>query len=483
MSRLSGAHGTSEVDVRGQFKEEKQAFADTLARSGNKLRDSLEYERQDVISHIRKVAGAFRESIAAQEMELCCCVNEAFESERRKREKETVRISQRVMDIIQNVEGVLSMSDPGEVAPGDKASLLAQMTSIRDLKDQLERKEIPDFSDKPVKFHPEEDLTGVSLGRVDYLGDREVTKAKDSSPDLITSPLDRTVRYSKHGKFIGELQLPNVLRRNFNPWAVSVSVRGMIGVVDRGNGNAILFDKNGQFVRLIEHPRNNSTTFENEIYGLTFLPDESIVIAYYNSSRSSGSMELFDHSTGKHIRCLAQLSRPAYVTSGARNSLTVVYCLGSENCPPVEFFKYDGSPRAAPKIPQESLAHPHKAVAHRDAVFVASSDPRKNVTMVTVYDHSGCLVTTLETAQLWKVSGIGHPLRIALDPISESLFVYHHLSKEVNVYSCCSLDLRAQIQLPRGIVDLSATPANQLVASFGKCCDSPNTVKIFSLCD
>lgn len=475
MENFPAAQGSLPAEICGALKSCKQDVADSMQELDSKLRVALEKERQIVKERIHKAAEAFRESITAKEMKLYQDMETLFGRERRRRQEEIVRISCRVLRIAQCVEDELMQNkEPVPMRKTKAQSLLLQVESIKRLNKELRQMDVQNTPGTKmlVSFTPEE--PAVNLGRLDYSGSGDYA----SGGSLSNRP--KLFRYSKSCKLIHTLELPVKLKENFCPWAVSVSPDGFIAIADRGNARVILFNQRGEFIRSIERPCWDGKTTKHEVYGVTFLSDNTIVIADYSPSHSGGSMQLFDIS-GKHLRYLTTLRRPAYITSGAQDRIAVVYYLGCDNTP-IEIYSRDGS--LSPWKPLgDDLIHPHKAVLRDNLVFVSDSDLRNNCGTVKVYDDEGHLVDKLGHEDLWKGSGTGHPIRLAADPAMNNLLAYHSLSKHVKVYSCSSRALVARVQVDSGIVDMAVTSDQELVVSCGRCSNSPNAVKIFSLHD
>lgn len=464
-------------------QEYKNDLATAIRDIEHNIHSSLSLQESSVKKEIRNTAEELVEVILAKEQELYKEVDRVIEAEKREKQQELADFALQAHHIIQVVQRHQSKFKQGRES---SASLMNQLQeelqAVNERKNALMEKN--QDSSTEISFMVNEACFEEPLGKVDYKRSKETGNGRlnptSSKPaQRSSSRSEKTPR--KSGQVIGTISPPSPLTEKFRPWALSVSENGHIAVVDRGNNCIHIFNPKGEFLRHVAKPygsRSNSL----EVYGVTFISRNTFAVAEYSPSTGSGCL-LEMAISGEHLRVIANLKGPAYVTSFASASsrgkkIIAVYYTNSLEAPDVL------GDESKLELPLESdnsngLCHPQKGVFLNNKLIFSDSNEVENQGSVKVFEADGQFSNEFGKQPLWNEEGLGHPLRIAADPFKFVVLVYHQFSNKMRVYDVTGACV-SEFDTISGLLDFTVTPEGSLVATCSKNSEFPNSVTMLS---
>ena len=472
-------------------QEYKNDLATAIRDIEHGIHSSLTLQESRVKQEIRNAAEELVEVILAKEQELYKEVDRVIEVERREKQQELADFSLQAHHIIQVVQRHQSQFKGFKQGRENNESLMNQLQgelqAVNERKNALMEKN--QDSTTEISFTVNEACFEEPLGKVDYKRVKETGNARRNSSSSNSKPAHRSSSRSekmrKSGQVIGFISPPSPLTEKFRPWAVSVSENGHIAIVDRGNNCIHIFNPRGEFLRHVAKPYGSQSN-SLEVYGVTFISRNTFAVAEYSPSTGSGCL-LEMAISGEHLRVIANLKGPAYVTSFASTSsrsrkTIAVYYTNSLEAPDVL-----GDAESKLELPLESdginrLFHPQKGVFLNNKFIFSDSNEVENQGSVKVYEADGQFSNEFGKQPLWNKEGLGHPLRIAADPFKCVVLVYQHFSNKMRVYDVTGACV-SEFDTISGLLDFTVTPEGRIVATCSKNSEFPNSVILLSYND
>lgn len=458
-------------------QEYKNDLATAIRDMEHAMHSSLSLQESRVKQEIRNTAEELVEVILAKEQELYKEVDRVIEAEKREKQQELADFSLQAYHIIQVVQRHQSHFKQD----GENASLLNQLqgelAAVNERKNALMEKNQDSSSE--ILFMVNDACFEEPIGKVECKRGNETGNGR---LNLTSSKTGRRCpskgeRKKKSGHVISTISPPSPLTEKFRPWALSVSESGHIAVVDRGNNCIHIFNPRGEFLRHVAKPYGNQSN-SLEVYGVTFISRNTFAVAEYSTGRGC----LLEMAiSGEHLRVIANLKGPAYVTSFDSTSsrskkIVAVYYTNSLEAPDV---LGDESKLPLGSDKNSGLFHPQKGVFLKDKLIFSDSNEVQNQGSVKIFEADGKFSHEFGKQPLWHEGGLGHPLRIAADPLNCVVLVYQQSSSKMRVYDVTGACV-SEFDTVSGLLDFTVTPDGRLVATCSKNSEFPNSVIILS---
>lgn len=464
-------------------QEYKNDLASGIRDMEHGIQASLSFQESHVKQQIRNTAEELVEVILAKEQELYKDVDRLIEAEKRDKQQELADFALQAHHIVQVVQRHQAQIKQG--SRDENASLMNQLQA--ELQEVNERKnslmEKTQDSSTEISFVVNEACFEEPLGKVKYQRGKQTGNERFNPPSTKTARRfsSRAEQKRKQGQVIGTIAPPSPLTEKFRPWSLSVSESGHIAVVDRGNNCIHIFNPKGDFLRHVAKPYGSQSK-SLEVYGVTFLSRNTFAVAEYSPSTGSGCLLEMDIS-GEHLRVIANLKGPALVTSftstlNRSKKIIAVYYTNSLDAPDV---LGDESKLELPLGTDEKhgLFHPQKGVFLKDKLIFSDSNEVENQGCVKVFEVDGQFSHEFGKQPLWNEDGLGHPLRIAADPLNCVVLVYQQFSNKMRAYDVTGACV-SEFDTVSGLLDFTATPDGRLLATCSKNSEFPNSVVILS---
>ncbi|XP_074626246.1 uncharacterized protein LOC141884362 [Acropora palmata] len=311
-----------------------------------------------------------------------------------------------------------------------------------------------------------------------------VTVKEDS---LIQSALDsdqiESLQVLKPGTKFYSLNIPQALKRKFQPFAVAMNDEGNIAVSDQGNHTVLLYSKEGEFIARIGVRGSNQGSLESPT-GVTFLTRHLVAIADGCLFGKPSRIQVFD-SLGRFTRCLIKLTTNSYWLtrlSTINNEQLAVTCIpvmpGYEPC--VKVFDPSGLELLSfGNSLSGKLLHPVKAVVHDNQYFVSDVDKKSNRCMVSVFDERGKYLRSFGECMLKKDPNDHefYPLVIALDDRELRVLAYSGLNKLVRCYMPNG-SLESYYSTLSGVTDMAVTGDGRVFVVCSGNAECPHSVQV-----
>jgi len=462
-------------------QEYKNDLATAIRDMEHAIHSSLTLQESKVKHEIRNSAEELVECVLAKEQELYKVVDRVIEAEKREKQQELADFALQAHHIIQVVQRHQSQFKQGI----ENASLLNQLqgelAAVNDRKNALMEKN--QDSSTEILFVVNEACFEEPIGMVECKRDNKTGNGRHyrtSSKTRQRFP-SKGEKKKKPGHVISTISPPSPLTAKFRPWALSVSESGHIAVVDRGNNCIHIFNPRGEFLRHVAKPYGNQST-SLEVYGVTFISRNTFAVAEYSPLTGSGCL-LEMAISGEHLRVIANLKGPAYVTSFDSTSsrskkIVAVYYTNSLEAPEV---LGDESKLPLGSDKTSGLFHPQKGVVLKDKFIFSDSNEVQNQGSVKVFEADGKFIDEFGKQPLWNEGGLGHPLRIAADPLNCVVLVYQQSSSRMRVYDITRpRHSVSEFDTVSGLLDFTVTPDGRLLATCSKNSEYPNSVIILS---
>lgn len=462
-------------------QEYKNDLATAIRDMEHAIHSSLTLQESQVKQEIRNTAEELVEYVLAKEQELYKEVDRVIEAEKREKQQELADFSLQAHHIIQVVQRHQSQFKQGIENTSLLNRLQGELAAANERKNALMEKN--QDSSTEILFVVNEACFEKPIGKVeckrdDKTGngrlyrDRTLSKTRQRFPS-------KGEKKKKSGQVISTISPPSPLTEKFRPWALSVSESGHIAVVDRGNNCIHIFNPRGDFLRHVAKPYGNQSN-SLELYGVTFISRNTFAVAEYSPSTGSGCL-LEMAISGEHLRVIANLKGPAYVTSFDSTSskskeIVAVYYTNSLEAPEVV-----GDERKLPLGSDKTsgLFHPQKGVVLKDKLIFSDSNEVQNQGSVKIFEADGKFIYEFGKQPLWNEGGLGHPLRIAADPLNCVVLVYQQSCSKMRVYDLTGACV-SEFDTVSGLLDFTVTPDGRLFASCSKNSEFPNSVIILS---
>ena len=460
-------------------QEYKNDLAIAIRDMEHAIHSSLALQESKVKQEIRNTAEELVEYVLAKEQELYKEVDRVIEAEKREKQQELADFSLQAHHIIQVVQRHQSQFKQGIENTSLLNQLQGELAAVNERKNALMEKN--QESSTEILFVVNEACFQEPIGKVECKRDnktgtgrlyRTLSKTRQRFPP-------KGEKKKKSGQVLNTISPPSPLTENFRPWALSVSESGYIAVVDRGNNCIHIFNPRGDFLRHVAKPYGNQSN-SLEVYGVTFISRNTFAVAEYSPSTGSGCL-LEMAISGEHLRVIANLKGPAYVTSFDSTSskskkFVAVYYTNSLEAPEVVADERK-LPLGSDKT--SGLFHPQKGVVLKDKLIFSDSNEVQNQGSVKIFEADGKFISEFGKQPLWTEGGLGHPLRIAADPLNCVVLVYQQSSSKMRVYdlngACVS-----EFDTVSGLLDFTVTPDGRLFATCSKNSEFPNSVVILS---
>lgn len=453
-------------------QEYRNDLADAIRDMEHGIQASLAIQEERVKEEIRATSEALVEGIQVKEQELYQEVDRVIEAEKRDRQQEIADFALQAHHVIQVVE-----MNHGKFKQGTRDELLmkqvhADLQAVKQRKSLLSEKQ---ESVSEIIFVPNDQCFEETLGRVqcDKVNHRRRRTSEDGSRSSSQGEQKR-----KPGQLLRIIVPPSPLSEKFRPWALSVSETGHIAVVDRGNNCIHIFTPRGEFLRHVAKPYGSKSF---EVYGVAFVSRNTFAVAEYSPSTASGCVYEMGIS-GDHLRVIGNLKGPAHVTSfdsgssACKNIIAAYYMNGFE--PPDVFFARDEQKLELPRG-RNGLNHPLKGVFLKDKLVFSDINEVGNEGCVKVFHSDGRFAHCFGQRPLWNGGTLGHPLRIAADPLNCDLLVYQQFTNRMRVYDLSGACV-SEFPTASGLLDFAVTREGRLIATCSSDSEFPNSVVILS---
>lgn len=446
---------------------------------------SLALQEDRVKEEIRRKADALVDLVRAKEQDLYQEVDRVIAAEKRDRQQEIADFSLQAHHVIQVVE-----MNHGKFKPGRRDELLAnqvqaQLLAVKERKSALTKNQ--DCRLYEISFVANDGCFKEPLGRLECktgikgVDNDNIKGNNQDGPVTRRRSSSRGEQKRKQGHVLSVIFPPSPLSDKFRPWSLSISESGHIAVVDRGNNCIHIFNPKGDFLRHVAKPYGSKSL---EVYGVTFVSRNTFAVAEYSPSTGSGCL-LEMGISGEHLRVIANLKGPAHVTSftsylNSCQSIIAVYYTNSFEAPDV----FVGRDERKVELPMGSskrmgLSHPQKGVFLKDKFIFSDSNEVANQGCVKVFDSNGQFTNCFGEQPLWNEESLGHPLRIAADPLNCALLVYQQFTNRMRVYDVTGACV-SEFPTTSGLLDFTVAPDGRLVATCSKNSEFPNSVVILS---
>ena len=456
-------------------QEYKNDLAIAIRDMEHAIHSSLALRESQVKQEIRNTAEELVEYVLAKEQELYKEVDRVIEAEKREKQQELADFSLQAHHIIQVVQRHQSQFKQGIENTLLLNQLQGELAAANERKNALMEKNQESSTEILFVVNEacfEEPIGKVECKRDDKTGTGRLYQTLSKTRQRFPSKEEKK---KKSGQVINTISPPSPLTESFRPWALSVSESGHIAVVDRGNNCIHIFNPRGDFLRHVAKPYGNQSN-SLEVYGVTFISRNTFAVAEYSPSTGSGCL-LEMAISGEHLRVIANLKGPAYVTSFDSTSskskkFVAVYYTNSLEAPEVV-----GDERKLPlgSDKNSGLFHPQKGVVLKDKLIFSDCNEVQNQGSVKIFEADGKFIYEFGKQPLWNEGGLGHPLRIAADPLNCVVLVYHQSSSKMRVYdlkgACVS-----EFDTVSGLLDFTVTPDGRLFATCSKNSEFPNSV-------
>ena len=468
-------------------QEYKNDLAIAIRDMEHAIHASLSLQETRVKQEIRKTTKELVEVILAKEKELYKEVDQVIEAEKREKQQELADFALQAHHIVQVVQRHHDQFKRVEENPSLMNQLQAELQKVNERKSAL--MEENQHSSLTISFKVNENCFEEPIGKVesgtrnkDTVNDRVDSRSAKPAARRLSSKRSTSEHKKKSGQVIGAIAPPSPLKEKFRPWALSVSESGHIAVVDRGNNCIHIFNPRGEFLRHVAKPYGNQSR-SLEVYGVTFLSRNTFAVAEYSPSTGSGCLLEMDIS-GEHLRVISNLKGPAYVTafntaSSRSKKIIAVYYTNSLEAPEV---LSDDSKLELPLEKHEntgSLFHPQKGVFLKDKLIFSDINEVENQGCVKVFESQGQFSHEFGKQPIWSEQGLGHPLRIAADPLNCMVVVYHQFSSKMRVYDVTGACV-SEFRTVSGLLDFTVTPDGRLFATCSKNSEFPNSLIVLS---
>lgn len=485
-SFLNGPMSSSEHDVNScnseifelltYTQEYRNDLADTIRNMEHGIQASLSLQEERVKQEIHSFFEVLMEAIQARKQELYREVDRIIEAEKKERQQEIADFALQAHHVIQVVEVNQAKFKDGRRDKLLRKQVHAQLQAVKKHKGHLEEK-LKCMSE--ILFIPSDNNFDVPLGRVLCNKPPEQKRPRRQSMEVVHRRFSSQINFTrKPGQVFHVIVPPSPLSKKFRPWAVSVSETGNIAVVDRGNNCIHVFNSKGEFLRYIAQPHGSKSS---ELYGVVFVSRNTFALAEYSPSTRCGSLSEMS-ICGEHLRVIGNLRGPAHVTSFSSSSnvcqnVIAVYYTSSVHSPDV-FLSRDESKIFRP-LGKNGLNRPQKGVILEDKLFFSDSNDIGNQGCVKVFHSGGQFSHCFGDQPLWNEENLGHPLRIAADPINCFLLVYQQFGNRMRVFDVTGACV-SEFATISGLLDFTVTPLGQLIGTCGKNGEFPNSVVILS---
>lgn len=476
-----------EMDALLTYTQEyKNDLSISIRDMEHAIHSSLSEQEVRVKEEIRRTAEDLIEVVLAKEKELYRDVDRFIEAEKREKQQQLADFSLEAHHIVEEVRRHHGQFKQVRDNPALMDQLQTSLQTVNERKSAL--MEENRRSSVKLSFKINERCFEEPIGKVECRRSKGPTGS-----DQLNSPLTIPVRHlssrrrssserkRKAGQVIKNIVPPSPLTEKFRPWAVSVSESGHIAVVDRGNNCIHIFNPRGDFLRHVAKPYGNQSKFL-EVYGVTFLSRSTFAVAEYSPSTGSGCLLEMDIS-GEHLRVIGNLKGPAYITafntaSREGKKIIAVYYTNSLEAP--EIFG-DESKLELPLQENDNgfLFHPQKGVFLKDKLVFSDINERKNQGCVKVFESQGQFSHEFGKQPIWNEEGLGHPLRIAADPLSCKVLVYHQFSSKMMVYDVNGVCV-SEFRTVSGLLDFVVTADGHMFATCSNNSEFPNSLIVLS---
>ena len=457
-------------------QEYRNDLADAIRNMEHGIQASLSLQEERVKEEIHIFFEDLVKAIQAKKQELSREVDKIIKAEKKERQQEIADFALQAHHVIQVVE-----VNRAKLKDGRRDKLLtkqvhAQLQAVKKHRSYLEEK-LNCVSE--ILFIPSDNDFNVPLGRVMCKKPLEQKYPRRRSMEDLYRRFSTQINLTrKPGLVFHVIVPPSPLSEKFRPWAVSVSETGNIAVVDRGNNCIHVFNSKGEFLRYIAQPHGSKS---RELYGVAFVSRNTFALAEYSPSTRCGSLTEMSIS-GEHLRVIGNLRGPAHVTSFSSSSnvcqnVIAVYYTNSVHSPDV-FVSRDESKVFQP-LGKYGLNRPQKGVILEDKLFFSDSNDIGNQGCVKVFHSDGHFSHCFGDQPLWNEESLGHPLRIAADPINCCLLVYQQFGNRMRVFDVTGACI-SEFATISGLLDFTVTPLGKLIGTCGKNGEFPNSVVILS---
>ena len=455
-------------------QEYRNDLADAIRDMEHCIEASLTIQEERVKEEIRATSESLVEGILVKEQELYQEVDRVIEAEKRDRQQEIADFALQAHHVIQVVE-----MNHGKFKQGTRDELLMKqvhtdLQAVKQRKSLLSEKQEDAVSD--IFFIPNDHCFQETLGRVqcDKVTDQRSRRTSEDGPRSSSQGEPKR----KPGQLLRIIIPPSPLSEKFRPWALSVSETGEIAVVDRGNNCIHIFTPRGEFLRHVAKPYGSKSY---EVYGVTFVSRKTFAVAEYSPSTASGCVYEMSIS-GEHLRVIGNLKGPAHVTSFASGSsacknIIAVYYMNGFEAPDV--FVARDERKIELHRGENGLNHPLKGVFLKDKLVFSDINEVENQGCVKVFHSDGHYSHCFGQQPLWKGGSLGHPLRIAADPLNCGLLVYQQFTNRMRVYDLSGAFI-SEFPTASGLLDFAVTPEGRLIATCSRDSEFPNSVVILS---
>lgn len=445
----------------------------------------IDVERQGEIIK-RKIHEDFEnlvEVLRKQEEALCIEVDSLVEKEEKK--LPACFLALQTETLLSHVENSLKLRDALDVA-NDKEHLMNRIRDANVACTKLSHLHSAETEKPTALFEFVENKEVLQCVSGNMFGAVALKGQLTTSNTLINSPVAEdleSLEVLKPGTRFHSLNVPQPLKRKFQPFAVAMNDEGNIAVSDQGNHSVLLYNKQGEFLARIAGRGSKDGNLESPT-GVTFLTRHLIAVADGCLFGNPARIQAFD-SSGRFTRRLVKLTSNSYWftrLSTVNNEQLLVTCTpvmpGHEPCIKV----YDTSGEELLCFGTSlsgKLLHPTKAVVHNNEFFVSDVDKKNNRCMVSVFDQQGKYLRAFGECMLKKDPNehAFYPLVIALDVTDFRVLTYSGLYKLVRCYMPNG-SLESYYSTLPGITDMAVTGDGRVFVVCGGTGEFPHSVQV-----
>lgn len=447
-------------------------------------RTDMEQQGELIKRKIREDFENLVEVLRKQEEALCAEVDNLVEKEEKKHP--ACFLTLQTETLLTHIEGSLKLRDALDVA-NDKEHLLNRIrdanvacTKLSHLHSAAETEKTKNSFEFMGNKEVLQCVSGNMFGSVGLKGQLTSSNTLISSPD---SDDLGSLEVLKPGTRFHSLNIPQPLKRKFQPFAVAINDEGHIALSDQGNHAVLIYSKQGEFVACVGRRGSKDGNLESPT-GVTFLTRNLIAVADGCLFGNPARIQVFD-SSGRFTRCLVKLTSNSHWftrLTTVNEEQILVTCTpvlqGHESC--IKVFNTSGEELLCFGTSLSGkLLYPSKAVALNNEFFVSDVDKKNNRCMVSVFDHEGKYLRAFGECMLKKDPNerAFYPLVIALDAADSKVLAYSGLYKLVRCYMPNG-SLESYYSTLSGITDMAVTDDGRVFVVCGGSGEFPHSVQL-----
>jgi len=469
-------------EIRQAVKDCSQKLA-IVRRIYDEARIDVERQGEVIKRKIHEDFENLVEVLRKQEEALCIEVDSLVEKEEKK--LPACFLALQTETLLSHVENSLKLRDALDVA-NDKEHLMNRIRDANVACTKLSHLHSAETEKPTALFEFVENKEVLQCVSGNMFGAVALKGQLTTSNTLINSPVAEdleSLEVLKPGTRFHSLNIPQPLKRKFQPFAVAINDEGNIAISDQGNHSVLLYNKQGEFLARIGGRGSKDGNLESPT-GVTFLTRHLIAVADGCLFGNPARIQAFD-SSGRFTRGLVKLTSNSYWftrLSTVNNEQLLVTCTpvmpGHEPC--IKVYNTSGEELLCFGTSLSGkLLQPTKAVMHNKEFFVSDVDKKNNRCMVSVFDQQGKYLRAFGECMLKKDPNehAFYPLVIALDVTDFRVLTYSGLYKLVRCYMPNG-SLESYYSTLPGITDMAVTGDGRVFVVCGGTGEFPHSVQV-----